>query len=298
MNFLDDAQRYPITAILCIGAIAAFIAEMMGRSVDHMVLIDAYAFEEPWRFITCIFPHGGIIHIVFNLSFLWPIGKALEGRLGTPAMVILTLLGAAVSSGTQLAISGQGGIGLSGVLYAFAFFAYARGRFDPRYEGVVDKRTRDFLIVWFFLCIVFTKANILNIGNGAHGGGAVIGFALGMRRQWLAPLFVALLSVAVVYRTSLPFAAQNARAWFNSGTIALEKGDTEAAIERLERSVAIDPSIAGAWKNLGIAYSRAGRIEESRRPFREALARDPQILDESSKALIYGRPSDETSRDQ
>lgn len=286
MSLLDDAQRHPITTILCVGAIAAFLAEATGRSMDHMVLSQPVAFEQPWRFLTTIFPHGGLLHIFFNLSFTWPIGKAVEERLGTPAMLILTLLSAAVASGAQLAFSGQGGIGLSGVLYAFAFFAYARGRFDPRFAGVIDRGTRDILIVWFFLCILLTRLDVLNIANAAHGGGAVIGFALGMRRQWLAPLIVALLSVAVVYRGSLPFAEESSAMWFNSALRAQEAGDFDTAIERYRRALAIDPNDTGAWKNLGISLSRKGDHDESIRAYVEVLRREPQAFRPSERAMV------------
>ena len=286
MSLFDDAQRHPITTILCVGAIAAFIADATGRSMDHLILSQPVAFEQPWRFFTTIFPHGYLLHIFFNLSFTWPIGKAVEERLGTPAMLILTVLSAVVASGAQLALSGTGGIGLSGVLYAFAFFAYARGRFDPRFSGVVDRGTRDLLIAWFFLCILLTRLDVMDIANGAHGGGAVIGFALGMRRQWLAPMIVALLSVAVVYRSSLPFAEESAAMWFNSGVRAYDAGDFETAIERYQRALAIDSNDTGAWKNLGIALGRTGKHEASIRAFLEVMRRDPLVLEAPERAMI------------
>lgn len=48
----------------------------------------------------------------------------------------------------------------------------------------------------------------------------------------------------------------------------------EAAIH-FEHATRLDPDLAGAWNNLGIAYARRGRDDEALRHYREAIARDP-----------------------
>jgi tetratricopeptide (TPR) repeat protein len=55
----------------------------------------------------------------------------------------------------------------------------------------------------------------------------------------------------------------------------LSAGNTDAAIERLEAELARNPGQPALLINLGTAYARAGRNEEAREAYREAItARD------------------------
>ena len=52
--------------------------------------------EEPWRFLTSAFAHGGITHIAFNMYALWVLGRDLEIVLGRGrflALYLVSLLG-------------------------------------------------------------------------------------------------------------------------------------------------------------------------------------------------------------
>lgn len=269
MDLLDDAQRYPVTTILSVGAIASFAASVSGRSLSHLTIQPADPFAAPWTFVTTVFPHGGILHVMFNVIWIWQLGRVIESRLGTPATLILVLLSAAFASASQL-LAGGAPIGLSGVVYAFAAFAWARGRFDPKFRGVVNKGTRDFFIAWFFFCIVATKLGVLNVANAAHFGGAVIGVALGMRRQWIAPLLVALLGTAVFMRVSAP-PAVHLGPW--KQYLKEERyGDAERV---LRARVSDDPKDATAHWNLGVALERQGRMTESDASLENAAILDP-----------------------
>jgi tetratricopeptide (TPR) repeat protein len=50
----------------------------------------------------------------------------------------------------------------------------------------------------------------------------------------------------------------------------------EEAIEAYRRVVAIDPSFAAAWNNLGLLLHRMGRYDEARAAYASALEHDPQ----------------------
>ncbi len=52
---------------------------------------------------------------------------------------------------------------------------------------------------------------------------------------------------------------------------ALERGDTDAAIDAAARSIAIDPSRAASWLLLGDAYERSGRPEDASKAFRQCI---------------------------
>lgn len=63
--------------------------------------------------------------------------------------------------------------------------------------------------------------------------------------------------------------------WSLAGLVALRRGDTEAALERLERAADKVPQSADIRYNLGVALLQAGRRTEASQRFREALARRP-----------------------
>lgn len=269
---LDDLQRFPITAILCIGAVAAFAADLSGRSVEHMILSAPLVMEEPWRLITTIFPHGGIIHIVFNLMWVWMLGRVLEARLGTGAMLVLALVTGLTASGFQLVFVGRP-IGLSGVVYGLAAYAWMRGRRDPVYRGIIDDSTRNLLVAWFFVCILLTYVGAVNIANAAHAGGAIMGLALGSGRPWLAPLIVSVLGTAVLFRTSIPIRDPGAYEWFIEGGKAYNDRDYDRAEYFLGQAALRDPGLAEAWYWLGETRLRSGNEEGAI----EALATAAQI---------------------
>lgn len=289
MSFLDDLQRFPITAVLMIGAVATFIAGETGRTLDHLYMLPGYELSEPWRLVTSIFPHGGVFHLVFNVSWIWYLGRALEARLGPAWMIALTLLCAVVSSGLQVAVS-SGGIGLSGVVYAYAFYAYERGRHDRRFSGIVDQRLMRMLVIWFFLCIAFTEAGIMPIANGAHFGGGLMGYALGSRRRWLAPAVVAFVALALVF--AQPYLGGRRRGADDlrfQAYIALEGGDDQRAIELYERVFEAGEHRAGSWKNYGIALQNVGRLDDAYDAWFRAIDIDPKVFEPDIRAEILAR---------
>lgn len=68
------------------------------------------------------------------------------------------------------------------------------------------------------------------------------------------------------------------RALCNRALIALQKGETEAALERLQRAVRLDPQSALVRSNHGYGLSRVLAINEGIREFKEAILHDGQAL--------------------
>lgn len=62
----------------------------------------------------------------------------------------------------------------------------------------------------------------------------------------------------------------------NRGAEALQAGAVDVAVEWLELAVAIDPKLANAWVNYGVALRRAGLRSSAERAYKEAIARDPR----------------------
>ena len=64
----------------------------------------------------------------------------------------------------------------------------------------------------------------------------------------------------------------NALAWYVIGLCALKRENLFGGVAAIEKALAIDPKIAEAHQNLGVALSRIGRFEEAIARWREAVA--------------------------
>ena len=61
---------------------------------------------------------------------------------------------------------------------------------------------------------------------------------------------------------------------YQSGTAALERGESARAVAALERAAELVPHASEVQNHLGLAYALAGRHEEARSAFRRALELD------------------------
>lgn len=143
-----------------------------------------------WRLFTPCILHSEFLHILFNMIWLWVLGRPIEQRIGLKKTLLLTLIAGVGSNTIQYLMSGPFFIGYSGVVMALAGFIWMRERIAP-WEGYpLNKTTVLFLILFigamflltlssFFFQITTNVAFAPNIANTAHIAGAVIGAILG-----------------------------------------------------------------------------------------------------------------------
>jgi GlpG protein len=254
---------------------------------------DAARRGQVWRLVTSALPHGGFLHLAFNLYWLWVFGTALEEAFGPLRTAAVFLLLAAGSQAAEFAFL-HGGVGLSGVGYGLFGLLWVLAHNDERFWDVVDSQTALVFVAWFFVCILLTVTQVMPVGNVAHGVGAVLGYLLGCAvvadgRQRLA--YAGLTTGAVALSL---LAASVGRPYVNLagrggesrpvagqrlaylGYRELEARRDEAAADYFRKALALDPSQASWWYNLGVAYTRLDREEEALDAFEHALGADPE----------------------
>src|ERR1700722_11816362 len=143
---------------------------------------------EWWRLLTCVFVHGGIIHIAFNMWCLWNLGALAEsfyGRWTYPPIYLICGVGASLASvawhpGTP-SVGASGAIfGLAGALIA----AFKLGEVSvPR--AALSGTLRS-LGAFVFYNLIFGFA-LPGIDNAAHIGGLVTGLIVGALIAVIAP---------------------------------------------------------------------------------------------------------------
>jgi membrane associated rhomboid family serine protease len=145
--------------------------------------------------LSCMFIHGGLMHFIGNMLFLWVFGDNIEDTFGhikylvfyLAAGVLATLAHFAIDPISQTPLVGASGA-ISGVMGAYLLL-YPRNRIRTLIIyfliTVVELRAVWLLLVWFGLQ---TIQGLLSIGVSdqvstaffAHIGGFVVGAAIGL----------------------------------------------------------------------------------------------------------------------
>jgi membrane associated rhomboid family serine protease len=189
--FEFDFRRTPVTLIIAAVAIAlevvstfdparrsAFYYEYQMGIWSHIWL------GEPWRPFTTTLLHGNLIHLLFNVYWLFIFGSALERTLGSARFLGIVVLLGYVSSLAQFVVMGywgdlRGSVGLSGIMYGLFGIAWVARKYRPEFQMICDDGVVRLMLVWLVLCFVLTKLNILPVGNIAHTSGLGLGWMMG-----------------------------------------------------------------------------------------------------------------------
>lgn len=127
-----------------------------------------------WRLFTPIFIHFGIMHLAFNMLWLWDLGNMVEDRKGTLFLAIFILIVSGSSNWVQYLMASPGFGGMSGVVYGLLGYIWMKGKYDPASRLALHKTTVIMMIGWFFLCFLLP-----HIANWVHTVGLVVGIAWG-----------------------------------------------------------------------------------------------------------------------
>lgn len=169
-------------------------------------VIEPTPFNPWWTLLTCIFLHGGWLHLVGNMWFLYIFGDNVEDRLGHARYLLLYLLCGLAASLTQFITNFLSPIPTIGASGAIAGVMGAYLLLYPRAKVL----TLIPLIIVFFTVVIPAPVYLgiwflLQIHNGVHSFGSSVaegvawwahigGFIVGMfivywlrTRNWLNP---------------------------------------------------------------------------------------------------------------
>ena len=176
--------------------------ELSGRADVSQILArtsayDLFSFEHGYRpaapqisdLLSCMFLHGGFMHLFGNMLFLWIYGDNVERRLGSISYLLwylatgaaATLTHALVFSDSSVPLVGASGA-ISGVLgFYFIFFPRNTVRmlaFLPPFLMQVFQIPARFVLGMYLLIdnlVPFLFAGEGGVAHGAHIGGFIIG---------------------------------------------------------------------------------------------------------------------------
>jgi membrane associated rhomboid family serine protease len=288
-----DFPKYP--AITGVAVLAVVVTIAWWAKVDISALFESAEIRrgEVWRLVTSALPHVDILHLAFNIYWLWIFGTIVERVYGHARTALLIALFALGASSLDFAFD-RGGVGLSGVGYGLFGLLYVLSERDERFRGAIDRRTTQLFIGWFFLCILTTVTHIYVVANIAHGAGAFLGILVGLavtlpnRRIPLSASIFAIILFGLWGSTlGRPTINLSGKAGFeegNWGYQALLSGQNRAASRWLHDAVKMQPNVPAYWFDLGIAYERLGNMTAAKNAYERAHELDSTNLEFSRAA--------------
>ncbi len=133
---------------------------------------------QPWRLVTPMFLHFGLLHIAFNLWWLKDLGTAIERVFSSRYLLGLVLAIAVFSHILEYLMSGPRVFGgMSGVVYGLFAFIWIRGRLDSSFPYRIPQQLVTFMMIW--LALGFTGW-VGPIANWVHSGGLIVGIVWGV----------------------------------------------------------------------------------------------------------------------
>ena len=176
------------------GALDAFVRAwgVVPAELTSAWAAGSFASTETVTLLSSQFLHGGWLHILGNLLYLWIFGNNIEDRFGRLAFPIFYLAGGAVAGLTQVLIDPTSDVPLIGASGAIAailgayLVLYPRARitslvFLGFFYQLIDVPAVIVLAFWFVLQLV---DGLASLGVGSVGGGVAFfahigGFAFG-----------------------------------------------------------------------------------------------------------------------
>ncbi len=204
-------QSTPITTLLIIAAnVFCFLFETVQPGYLQSSFLAHYALVpdrlHPTALITSMFLHGGWLHLIGNMWFLWVFGSHVEDAIGSAKFLFFYLICGVASGVVQLVMNlgspiptiGASGA-IAGVMGAFLML-YPRARvvtliFIIFFITTIDIPAAFMLIYWFGIQLLSGLSSIKGLTDAggvawfAHVGGFLAGILLvrifiGQRRRY------------------------------------------------------------------------------------------------------------------
>lgn len=183
--------------------IYAFYLELTATNPDAFIsqfalipnLVDFSNFESLIPFVTSQFLHGGFIHIISNMLFLWIFGDNVEGRFGFLLFPIIYLASGIAGGLAQFILNPDSTVpmigasgAIAGVLGAyFAWFGHHTIKTLIPVFGfltVIDVPASIMLFYWF-ITQLFSGAASITVASSDMGGIAFFAHAGGFAFGWV-----------------------------------------------------------------------------------------------------------------
>lgn len=183
-----------VTSFIFLVSISAFDTDLFIYQYALIpTLVDFSNLDSLWPFITSLFLHGGFLHIISNMWFLWVFGDNVEAELGHIKYLIFYLASGTVAAFIQyLFIQGES-IPMLGASGAVAGVLGAYYKLYPNHTiktlvpifglpAIINLPASFMLIYWFIIqlfsgvaSVAVSASDLGGVAFWAHIGGFIFG---------------------------------------------------------------------------------------------------------------------------
>ena len=197
-NSLTSLRQVPVTSLMIVLSLVVFaLIEVLGNQLIVALTIVPVGISggelsfgnlsqmlssgQVWRLLSPAFLHFGLMHLIFNLMWVWYFGRQVEALQGSRTMLLLLIV---AGIGANIAQYMTGTVlfgGMSGVVYALLAHVWLMSRRVPQSGFFVPQMLVVFMLGW----MVFTMTGLAgsvgfgNVANEAHLGGLLVGLVTG-----------------------------------------------------------------------------------------------------------------------
>jgi len=176
----DGRPKFTFIFILVI--LLFFVYQLASDTWINLAFFPAFAFYEPWTFITSIFLHADFLHLFFNLFALFFFGIYLERVIGSGSLAALFILSGIVGNLGYLLTSSDPyipAIGASGAIYGIiGTLAVIAPSLLVYIYGFIPVPMALAAAIWALIDIAGLSMPT-GIAHGAHLGGMIVGLIYG-----------------------------------------------------------------------------------------------------------------------
>jgi membrane associated rhomboid family serine protease/Flp pilus assembly protein TadD len=242
---------------------------------------------EWWRLLTCVFVHGHLLHIAFNMWCLWNLGnlcESLYGRWTYASIYLISGVGASLASIVWR--PGVPSVGASGAIFGLAgalIAAFKLGEFSVPRAALSGTLRSLMVFVVFNLILGAIPGN--STDNAAHIGGLVTGLILGALIAVLAPQhdrdvrrFAIFATVTLVMAGGAAELAHYHGLPLRLGRAStlVEDGKSDRAVGQLEKIVKQRPNFVPARFDLAQEYFNQAAYAKAEIDLKRVLELEPQ----------------------
>ena len=202
----------PVTLVLFLVSVLVFVVVMRFGdprfyAMDWLSLLNLIPFEpaggriyftstlsgvlenhQYWRLFTPMFIHFSALHIIFNLLWLWELGRRIEIINGSFVLLLITLFASALSTLAEHVAVGPALIGgMSGVVFALLGHCFVWSRKRP--WSSMGLPPGIYIFMFIYLAVAFTGSLDFLAGGAIANWAHLAGLLTGMVTGWLTAEF-------------------------------------------------------------------------------------------------------------
>lgn len=178
---LENIDKWPPAVVSDLNRLAkepvwkGFYEALVTGSFLHAPLFTKIKEGQLWRLISPCILHANLLHILFNMLWLWVLGREVEMKVGKLRYLLLMIIIGIISNTFQYLASGPVFYGFSGIVTGLAGFIWVREKSAP-WEGYSIPRgvlLLIFIFVWGMLALQVIAFAVVKLGWGSFSVGRI-----------------------------------------------------------------------------------------------------------------------------